>query len=120
MEEVLGSETIFRLWDDPLTPERLARLAPHRESFRNIRLLAEDAEEHLARALSLKEDVYSIPSLLLGARMLDYAGMKYIYASGNGRLFQYAGQPSQPCRRAVLSGMGIERAQSRAHHGPDG
>jgi len=80
MEEILGSETIFRLWDDPLTSERLERLAAHRESFRNVRLLAEDAEEHLARALSLEEDVYSIPSLVLGARMLDYAGMKYIYA----------------------------------------
>jgi len=80
MEEILGSETIFRLWDDPLTSERLERLAAHRESFRNVRLLAEDAEEHLARALSLEEDVYSIPSLALGARMLDYAGMKYIYA----------------------------------------
>src|SRR5438128_9030396 len=58
LEEVLGSETIFRLWDDPLTPERLTRLEAHRESLRNIRLFAENAEAHLARALSLKEDVY--------------------------------------------------------------
>ena len=40
--------------------------------------------------------------------------------AGNGRIFQDAGQPSQPRRCAVLSGMGIERAQSWPHHGLDG
>jgi hexosaminidase len=106
MEEVLGSETIFRLWDDPLTPERLARLAPHRESFRNIRLLAEDAEEHLARASSLHQDVYSIPSLVLGARMLDYAGMKYIYALEMAGYFDTLG--SHPSRADVQFYLGWE------------
>lgn len=80
VETALGSETIFRLWDDPLTQARLERLAAQRESFRNVRLLAEDAEEHLVRALSLHQDTYSLPSLLVSARMLDYAGMKYIYS----------------------------------------
>jgi hypothetical protein len=79
-EIVLGSETIFRLWDDPLTQARLERLAGQRESLRKVRLLAEDAEEHLLRALDLHADTYSLPSLLRGARMLDYAGMKYIYS----------------------------------------
>jgi len=113
MEQVLGSETIFRLWDDPLTPERLARLAAHLESFRNIRLLAEDAEEHLARALSLREDVYSIPSLLLGARMLDYAGMKYIYALEMGGYFSMLG--SHPSRADVQFYLGWE--SSARNHG---
>jgi hexosaminidase len=113
MEEVLGSETIFRLWDDPLTPERLARLAPHRESFRNIRLLAEDAEEHLAHALSLQQDVYSIPSLVLSARMLDYAGMKYIYALEMAGYFNTLG--SHPSRADVQFYLGWE--SSARNHG---
>jgi hypothetical protein len=113
MEEVLGSETIFRLWDDPLTPERLARLAAHRESFRNIRLLAEDAEEHLSRALGMKQDVYSIPSLLLGARMLDYAGMKYIYALEMAGYFNTLG--NHPSRADVQFYLGWE--SSARNHG---
>jgi len=113
LEEVLGSETIFRLWDDPLTAERLARLAAHRESFRNIRLLAEDAEEHLARALSLKEDDYSIPGLLVGARMLDYAGMKYIYALEIAGYFNTLG--SHPSRADVQFYLGWE--SSARNHG---
>jgi len=113
MEEVLGSETIFRLWDDPLTPERLARLAPHRESFRNIRLLAEDAEGHLAHALSLQQDVYSIPSLVIAARMLDYAGMKYIYALEMAGYFNTLG--SHPSRADVQFYLGWE--SSARNHG---
>ena len=113
MEEVLGSETIFRLWDDPLAPERLSRLAAHRESFRNIRLLAEDAEEHLARASSLHQDVYSIPSLILGARMLDYAGMKYIYALEMAGYFNTLG--SHPSRADVQFYLGWE--SSARNHG---
>ena len=113
MEEVLGSETIFRLWDDPLTQERLERLAAHRESFRNIRLLAEDAEEHLAHAVSLKEDSYSIPSLLLGARMLDYGGMKYIYSLEMAGYFKSLG--SHPSHADVQFYLGWE--SSARNHG---
>jgi hypothetical protein len=51
IETALGSKTIFRLWDDPLTPGRLEHLAFQREPFRKIRLLAEEAEEHLNRGL---------------------------------------------------------------------
>jgi len=113
IEEILGAETIFRLWDDPLTPERLAHLATQREALRNTRLLAEDAEEHLSRALGLKEDVYSIPSLVVGARMLDYAGMKYIYALEMASYFNTLG--SHPSHADVEFYLG--RESSARNHG---
>jgi hexosaminidase len=113
LEQILGSETIFRLWDDPLTQQRLERLAAHRESFRDIRLLAENAEEHLVRALSLQADSYSVPSLLLSARMLDYTGMKYIYALEMASYFNTLG--SHPSRADVQFYLGWE--SSARNHG---
>ncbi len=89
--KALGEETIFRLWDDPLTPARLSRLAPQRESLRQVRLLAEEAEEHLDRALSLQGDNGSLPSLVVAARMLDYAGMKDLYALDIAGYFRMLG-----------------------------
>jgi hypothetical protein len=113
IEATLGSETIFRLWDDPLTPGRLEHLASQRDSFREIRLLAEEAEEHLDRALVLKQDGYSLPSLMLGARMLDYAGMKYIYALDLAGFFKTLG--SHPSRADVQFYLGWE--SSARNHG---
>jgi hexosaminidase len=112
VETALGSETIFRLWDDPLTQARLERLAAQRESFRNVRLLAEDAEEHLVRALTLQADTYSLPSLLVSARMLDYAGMKYIYSLEMAGYFKLLGD--HPNRADVQFYLGWE-SSSRNH-----
>jgi len=111
-ETVLGSETIFRLWDDPLTQARLERLAAHQESLRNVRLLAEDAEEHLVHALSMHEDTYSLPSLLVSARMLDYAGMRYIYSLEMASYFKTLG--AHPSRADVQFYVGWE-SSSRNH-----
>jgi hypothetical protein len=112
-ETVLGSETIFRLWDDPLTAARLNRLAPHAQSLREIRLLAEEAQEHLDRALALVPDTYSLPSLVVAARMLDYAAMKYIYALDMAGYFKTLG--SHPGRADVQFYLGWE--SSARNHG---
>jgi hexosaminidase len=76
----LGSQTMHRFWDDPLEPARLKRLQAHQEELHLGRLQAEEAAEHLYRALALKGDPATLSSLLLGARMLDYMGIKNIYA----------------------------------------
>jgi hypothetical protein len=43
-------------------------------------LLAEDAGEHLDRALAAGADTTGLESLVVGGRLLDYVGMKYLYA----------------------------------------
>jgi hypothetical protein len=113
IEQVLGSETIFRLWDDPLTRARLQRLEAQQESLREVRLLAEEAQEHLLRAQHLKDDAYSLPSLLVSARMLDYAGMKYIYAHEMASYFKMLG--THPSRADVQFYLGWE--MSARNHG---
>jgi hypothetical protein len=99
--KALGSETIFRLWDDPLTAARLQRLAPQGESLRAIRLLAGEAQEQLMGALELasKPEADSLRSLLVVARMMDYAGMKYIFAQEIAGYFKTMGR--KPSRADV-------------------
>ena len=74
-------ETSPSFWDDPLTPAHLARAAAQREHYRQTRILAEEAEDHLSHALRLGGDPSTLSDLLLEARLLDYAGMKNIYAA---------------------------------------
>jgi hexosaminidase len=77
---VLGDHTFQRMWQDPLYEPRLERLQARAELLRKTRLDAEDAQEHLERALALSGDTYTIPSLLVSAKLLDYTGMRFLYA----------------------------------------
>jgi len=78
MAAAVGTEDMFRLWDDPFAPAVLNRIRQHVPELRQSRLKAEEAQEHLAEAARQFPD--SLASLLLGARLLDYAGMKFLYA----------------------------------------
>ncbi len=108
----LGSEDMFRLWDDPFAPAVLARARAHREDLRSARLLAEEACEHIAAALAVRADSYSVPSLLIGARLIDYAGMKYLYAVEIADIFDKLG--SNPARADVSFWIGTQ-ASARNH-----
>ena len=79
--KALDGPTIHQLWMDPLEPARLERLESNREELRKARLLSESAQLRLQRALRMQGDPVSLQSLLLGARMFDYLGMKSLYAT---------------------------------------
>ncbi len=79
--KALGGPTIHQLWADPLDPARLERLEANRDDLRKARLLAESAQVRLQRALKMQGDPVTLQSLLLGARMFDYLGMKSLYAT---------------------------------------
>ncbi len=76
----LGHEDALRIWDDPLMSANMARARSHVADLQTARLASEDAQEHLYKAIALSGDTYSLPSLLFGARFVDYAGMKSLYA----------------------------------------
>jgi hypothetical protein len=80
LQKVLGQETMQALWQNPMHPAVLKGLEPHREDLRQTRLLAEDAIDSLDEALLLGADPSLVNSFLVGARLLDYAGMKFLYA----------------------------------------
>jgi hypothetical protein len=79
-QKVVGDGSTSALWEDPFTPEALKRSGEHQENLRQTRLWAEDAQGHLMHALALGGDPRIIESLLAGSRLLDYAGMKFLYA----------------------------------------
>jgi hexosaminidase len=77
LQKVLGEPTQSALWEDPFSPTNLMRLAQNQEHLRQTRLLAEEAETHLYHALAFGADPTTLNSLLVGARLLDYAGQKF-------------------------------------------
>jgi hexosaminidase len=80
LSEALGSETMFRMWDDPLTASHLRRYREQREKLHTSRLLSEEAQTRFIGALAHDDATGTLASLLLGARMLAYAGMRDLYA----------------------------------------
>jgi len=80
LSAALGEQTLRHLWDTPFVAARLAKLRSHHEDLRQARLEAEEAQQHLSQALHLGGDHFSLAGFLLQARMLDYAGMRNLYA----------------------------------------
>jgi hexosaminidase len=114
MAAAVGSEDMFRLWDDPLSPQSLSRARAHVEDLRTARLRAEESQEHLQAAMARNPD--SLGSLLLGARLLDYAGMKFLYAVEIADIFAKLGA-SSPSRTDLSFWLGRQmgdRNHSRA------
>ncbi|MGD0128836.1 MAG: beta-N-acetylhexosaminidase [Terriglobia bacterium] len=99
------NETLRRLWEDPMAAEHLNALLDHREDLHQARLAAEDAQEHFSQALEQGGDRVTLEDLLLEARMLDYSGMKGLYAVGLSDFWQQLGSnPKQADVQFYLSG----------------
>ncbi len=101
LQAAVGQETQHAVWEDPFLPRVLARVRQHRNDLRACRLHAEQAEEALDRALA-SEAVPSpeLRSALVGARLLDYAGMKFLYALEMQDA--WATLPPRPARRQLV------------------
>ncbi|MDB6022014.1 MAG: glycoside hydrolase family protein [Pedosphaera sp.] len=79
-EDILHNTTQHGFWRDPLDPGLLARLEKCQDSCRQARLLAEQAQEHIRRAMHLAPGDPTLKSLMIAARLFDYLGMKCLYA----------------------------------------
>lgn len=91
LSTAMGEETSPHLWDPPFAARRLARLRAHREDLRQARIEAEEARDHLSQALRLGGDHFSLADFMLQARMLDYAGMRNLYAVEIADIWQQLG-----------------------------
>jgi hypothetical protein len=96
LAEVVGNNTMHHFWEDALESRRLEKAERSRDQLRASRLRAEDAMEHLERALAIAPDDYTLPSLRLAAGMLDYLGMKHLYAADIADFFRRAGPEPGP------------------------
>jgi hexosaminidase len=79
-QAAVGQESMAAVWSDPFGGHRMEQVKGHREDLRQCRLHAEKAEEYLYQARALQETAAGLPTMLVGARLLDYGGMKYLYA----------------------------------------
>jgi hypothetical protein len=74
-----GSGTIAAFWANPFGSTRLKKAQANAEALRESRLAAEEAQAHLMAALRETDD-RTLRTLLLGARLVDYAALKHVYA----------------------------------------
>jgi hexosaminidase len=79
-QKIWGVEDMDAQWSSPFNSERLATLRKHSEDLRQLRISAEDAQAHLVTALECGANPDSVNALLFGSRVLDYAGMRGLYA----------------------------------------
>jgi hypothetical protein len=105
LQKVVGVSTMAAVWKNPFAPITLGRMDSQRENLRQVRLDAEDAQEHLMRALSLGGDATAIANFMVGARLLDYTGMKYIYALELKDL--WATLPQKPSRQQLRDALTV-------------
>jgi hexosaminidase len=77
LQKVLGPQTMFALWQHPFVPAYRKALNGHAEDLRETRLRAEDAETSLYHALANGGDAATLNSLIIGTRLLDYAGQRF-------------------------------------------
>jgi len=116
LRAALGSETSFRMFDNPFHSQTLTRATESKDTLRQARLAAEDAAQNLLEAArtpnasAAKDD---LDSLLLAARMLDYAGRKFLYATEISANF--ASLPAHPTLDDVKYLLG--RETSARNHG---
>ena len=78
IQRTLGQGSLHEMWSDPFSASSLKRSAEHREDLRQARLLAEEAQTHLYRALKAGADPATLASALVAARMLDFGAYKFL------------------------------------------
>jgi hypothetical protein len=108
-ESALGDNTQHLFWKDPLQPSLLARIEQHREECHTARVLAEEAQEHLAHAMQLAPNDPTLPSLMMAARLFDYLGMKSLYAAEWDGYFKEL--HAKPDKQLITLYLGIQMNQ---------
>lgn len=73
-----GTDEAF--WSNPFEAENLAKAREHVADISQSRLLAEDAQANARLGMEISGDSSTFYSILVGAKLLDYLALKYIYA----------------------------------------
>ncbi len=105
LQTAQGTSTINTFWDNAFSKTRLERSATHTDALHKCRLEAQQAIE-LLEAMPAAVDTVTVKTLLVGARMLDYTGLKYIYALEISRFWQELGD--RPGKHDIDTLIGLE------------
>jgi hexosaminidase len=120
LQNAQGPSTIDAFWDNAFSKRRLERSTAHADALRECRLEAQHAIE-LLEGMPAPVDPVTVKALLVGARMLDYTALKYIYAVEISRFWQELGE--RPSKHDVITLIGLESGaiyHSRAEDMLDG
>jgi hypothetical protein len=98
LQQAIEHGTMDELWSDPFDPFILKRSEEHKDDLRKSRILAEEAQEHLYRAAEFLKNSDQLNELLFAGRLLDYAGMKFLYAAEIAEQWQALGRQPGPER----------------------
>jgi hypothetical protein len=79
-EKIWGVEDMDAQWNSPFEAKRLAALRAHQEDIRKLRLCAEEAQSHFLTVIGKGHADDTLSALLFGSRVLDFAGMRGLYA----------------------------------------
>jgi len=93
----LGGATDDLFWLDPWSPRGQTAAAVMRAVAPRLRSLAEDAIEQVARARPrATRNLETLDAIELGARKIDFMGMKFEFADEIARLYALARDPVPP------------------------
>ena len=92
LQHAIGHDTMNELWENPFDPSILKRSEEHKDDLRKSRILAEEAQEHMYRAATFTKNSDRLNELLFAGRLLDYAGMKFLYSAEIAEQWQALGQ----------------------------
>ncbi|MGO8720599.1 MAG: family 20 glycosylhydrolase [Acidobacteriaceae bacterium] len=98
LQQAIGHGTMDELWSDPFDLSILKRSEEHKDDLRQSRILAEEAQEHLYRAAEFSKHPDQLSELLFTGRLLDYAGMKFLYSTEIKQEWQALGRHPSPER----------------------
>ncbi|HEY5328602.1 MAG TPA: beta-N-acetylhexosaminidase [Acidobacteriaceae bacterium] len=104
LQKAIGNETMNAFWKNPFRPSSLQALKPKREDLRQARLHAEDALEHLYAIKAAAPGTPHIDTFIVGAQIIDLAGMKFIYAGEISDAFRTL--PTHPTREQLMDVLG--------------
>lgn len=79
-QKIWGAENMDAQWSSPFSPKALEALRGHRDDLRQLRLHAEESQVHFMKAAEGGPRASCIDTYLFGSRLLDYAGMRGLYA----------------------------------------
>ncbi len=104
LQKAIGAETMKAFWMDPFRATSLQALKPKREDLRQSRLHAENALEHFYAIKAAAPGTPHIDTFIVGAQIIDLAGMKFIYAGEISDAWQTL--PPRPTREQLMDVLG--------------
>ena len=100
----LGADTMLAFWNDPFTVNSLEAMKGKREDLHQARLSAESALEHFYAIRAAAQQTPHIDTFIVGAQLIDLAGMKFQYAGEIADAWQTL--PPHPTREQLTYVLG--------------